>query len=273
MDISVVIPTYQRPSEVLKAIESVYSQKFLPKEIIVVSDGSRDLNDKQVQEFQQRKELNFRYFEFPENKGVSAARNHGIQKAKFAWIGFLDSDDSWLPKKLLEQKTSLEKSGLFFSHTHEKWYKNGQFKNQKKKHTKYGGSIFMKCLPLCLISPSASLIHKCIFKDVGLFREDFPVCEDYELWLRITSKYKVDFCSTPFIIKNGGHPDQLSEKYLAMDVYRLQALKLQINNPNLSAQEHSELLGEIAKKEAILEKGFQKHGREKKELILKAHLK
>ena len=54
-----------------------------------------------------------------------------------------------------------------------------------KKHKKYGGSIFIQCLPLCIISPSSVLIHRDIFDRYGLFDESLPACEDYDLWLRV----------------------------------------------------------------------------------------
>ena len=62
-----------------------------------------------------------------------------------------------------------------------------------KKHKKYGGNIFKHCLDICRISPSSSLIKKKVFEDVGLFDESLSVCEDYDLWLRITAKYPVLF--------------------------------------------------------------------------------
>ncbi|VAW89796.1 Glycosyl transferase, family 2, partial [hydrothermal vent metagenome] len=63
-----------------------------------------------------------------------------------------------------------------------------------------------------------------IFDDVGLFDESLPACEDYDLWLRITSVYPVLYCDEPLIQKYGGHEDQLSRKHWGMDRFRIQAL-------------------------------------------------
>ena len=100
-----------------------------------------------------------------------------------------------------------------------------------KKHKKYGGKIYNKCLPLCVLSPSSIIIHKEIFDDVGLFDEKLPVCEDYDMWLRICYKYEVLFLNQNLIYKYGGHDDQLSKKYWGMDRYRVIALEKMIHKP------------------------------------------
>lgn len=96
MEISVVIPLYNKKQTVLRAIESVLAQSYLPQEIIVVNDGSTDGSEKIVQD------LNHPLIKLihQDNGGVSAARNNGITLAEYSWIAFLDGDDEWLPKYL-----------------------------------------------------------------------------------------------------------------------------------------------------------------------------
>ena len=122
-----------------------------------------------------------------------------------------------------------------------------------------GGRIFMQSLELCLMSPSSILIHKDIFDEIGLFREDFPVCEDYEMWLRILEKHSVGFIDAPCIKKYGGHDDQLSRKYYAMDFWRLKAMKPFMNSKHLSLAEKAKLKQVYAHKYYILEQGALKH--------------
>ena len=195
-----------------------------------------------------------------ENKGVSYARNQGVQQGHAKWVAFLDSDDEWLPQKLEKQ---VEYANSFpqypLVHCNESWLKNGKPFNQKKKHKKQGGRIFGSSVRLCCISPSAVLIKRSLFQEVGLFREDFPVCEDYELWLRITSRYEVGFLDEPLLIKHGGHEDQLSKKYFAMDYWRLKALHPYLKDKNLSQQERHEVKQELIRKAEILLKGYKKY--------------
>ena len=89
-------------------------------------------------------------------------------------------------------------------HTDEIWYRGAKRINQQKKHKKSGGDIFKNCLTLCCISPSSVLVKKEIFEELGGFDETLPACEDYDMWLRITSKEPVLFVAEPLTIKHGG---------------------------------------------------------------------
>lgn len=194
------------------------------------------------------------------NRGVSHARNRGIQQSQGEWLAFLDSDDEWLAQKLEKQIQYARQNPQYpIIHCNEIWLKNGQLFNQKKKHKKQGGRIFIPSVRLCCISPSAVLIKRVLFEELGLFREDFPVCEDYELWLRLTSRYNVGFLKEPLALKHGGHGDQLSKKYKAMDYWRVKALHPFLNDKNLSAEEQRAVKQELVKKSEILLKGYIKH--------------
>ena len=127
-----------------------------------------------------------------------------------------------------------------------------------KKHEKFGGHIFQKCLPLCIISPSSVIIHRSIFDRFGTFDETLPVCEDYDLWLRICAFIPVLFLQEPQIMKYGGHRDQLSQKYWGMDRFRIIALEKIINNPELSADKKRSALVVILDKIGIFINGAQK---------------
>ncbi len=89
--ISAVIPTYNRGPLLARAIESVLSQTYAAREVIVIDDGSKDDSAAQVAKFGSR----VRYIR-QENAGASEARNHGVQSATTEWIAFLDSDDIWV---------------------------------------------------------------------------------------------------------------------------------------------------------------------------------
>ena len=95
--------------------------------------------------------------------------------------------------------------------TEEIWIRNGVRVNPKTRHHKPSGMIFEQSLALCLVSPSAVMMKRSLFDAVGLFDEDLPACEDYDLWLRISWRYPVHLIETPLIIKRGGHADQLSK--------------------------------------------------------------
>jgi len=254
MKISVIIPTYNRKKTLARAIQSVINQSLSPFEILIVDDGSNDGTEEWVKDNFQ----NIKYI-YQNNRGVSSARNIGIENANGDWVAFLDSDDEWLPNKLYEQvKATDSNPEVKFFHTNEIWIRNGVRVNQMKKHKKYGGYIFEKCLDICRISPSSVLIKKELFDNIGTFDESLRVCEDYDLWLRITSKYPVVFLDVPLIYKYGGHADQLSKVNDGIESYRIQSLEKIIKSGFLSDEQKVKAVNALVNKMNIYSKGLEK---------------
>ena len=264
MKISVVIPTYNRKHTLPRALDSVLAQSYQPFEIIVIDDGSTDgtfdwikskyPSIKLLESLKPSKSL-----KGYSPKGVSVARNVGIKQSKGDWIALLDSDDEWTPDKLIKQVQLLKKNEKsVFCHTNEIWIRNGVRVNQHKKHQKYGGYIFKECLDICRISPSSVLIHKSIFEDIGLFDESLKVCEDYDLWLRITSNYPVLFLDEFLIKKYGGHEDQLSKTPDGIEQYRIKSLE-KIMSSNLLQESQFQAAKEmLVTKLQIFSNGLEK---------------
>ena len=254
MKISVIIPTYNRKKTLARAIQSVINQSLSPFEILIIDDGSNDGTEEWVKENFQ----NIKYI-YQNNRGVSSARNIGVENANGDWVAFLDSDDEWLSNKLHEQVIAIESNPkIKFFHTNEIWIRNGVRVNQMKKHKKYGGYIFEKCLDICRISPSSVLIQKEVFDNIGVFDESLRVCEDYDLWLRITSKYPVVFLDVPLIYKYGGHADQLSKVNDGIESYRIQSLEKIINSGFLSDEQKFLAVNALVNKMKIYSKGLKK---------------
>jgi glycosyltransferase involved in cell wall biosynthesis len=261
-NISVIIPVHNRPRFVVSAVNSVLAQSRKASEIIVIDDGSTDNTPKALEQFG-RQIIYIRQ----DNKGISAARNAGIKIAKSEWLAFLDSDDEWLPDKIENAVIFCSQNPQYkIFQSQEIWIRNSRIVNPKIKHQKTGGWIFKESLPLCIVSPSASLIRQEVFDDIGLFDENFPVCEDYDLWLRILRKYPIGLDETPGIKKYGGHPDQLSHKYWGMDYYRVLAMEKHIHGPELDEEMRTIVLREIVKKLKVLASGARKRHKYWKEV-------
>ena len=256
-DISVVIPTFNRRNLLKRAIHSVIKQTIEPREIIVIDNGSTDQTYQMVSSL--FPDINY----FTEKKrGVSAARNKGIIESKSKWIAFLDSDDTWEPKKLEKQLefSLLNQNKYRLIHTDEIWYRNNKFLNQLNKHKKSGGDIFKNSLKLCCISPSSAFVNKQVFNDYGLFDENLEVCEDYDMWIRITSKEEVGFLDSPLVLKYGGHSDQLSKKFWGMDRFRIEALEKNLKNKCFTKIQKKIVLDILIEKLTIVSNGAQKRG-------------
>jgi len=252
--VSIVITTYNRRAFLKEAVLSVINQDYKNKEVIVVDDGSFDGSSEEV------RHLPLRYV-WKQNRGISSARNMGIQVSKGEFIAFLDVDDLWKKGKLTQQMSIMADNDADISYTDEIWIRNGEHLNQKNRHKKYSGFIFERCLPLCIISPSSVVIRRKLFDEVGLFDESLPVCEDYDMWLRITCRYPVLFIDKQFIIKRGGHKDQLSRAYPAMDRFRIQSLVKIIQSSTLNPEMRKVALNVLKRKCIIYAMGAKKRGR------------
>lgn len=252
--VSVIIPTFNRKHSLCIAIDSVLQQTHQPFEIIVIDDGSTDGTATLVSE------------RYPEvtllsqaNHGVSHARNQGIEAAGAPWLALLDSDDRWFKNKLAVQCAAIDESPeIKLCHCDEHWIRNGKRVNPMNKHQKRGGWIFEHCLPLCAISPSAAMLHKTLFDELGLFDETLPACEDYDLWLRVCAKYPVLYVDQALLEKTGGHEDQLSRAHWGMDRFRLQALAKLMRQSSLTAAQYALAQAMLKQKLEILVKGALK---------------
>jgi len=255
--VSVIVPTYNRGWIVQEAVDSVLDQDFPDYELIVVDDGSDDNTPAILANYGQAITVLHQL-----NSGVSAARNHGIAAASGQLIAFLDSDDLWLPRKLSRQVKFFEDHpDAVINQTQEHWIRNGARVNPRQRHHKFSGMIFEHSLALCLVSPSAVMVKKSLFDDVGVFDEQLPACEDYDLWLRISCRHPVHLIDTPLIIKRGGHTDQLS-RVAGLDKYRIQSLVKIIESGWLTAQQRRAAIATLKKKCKVYAGGCRKRGRE-----------
>jgi len=258
--VSVIIPTYNRAFLLKEAIRSVLSQTYFTNpaepgsfELLVIDDGSDDRTKTVVEGFGDKVIYHYR-----DHGGVSAARNEGLRRARGEYIAFLDSDDLWMKDKIQVQMSYMKAfPDSMVCCTEEIWVRNGVRVNPRRKHRKYSGWIFDKVLPLCLLSLSSALFRRELFSLLGAFDERLPVCEDYDLGIRIAQRFPIHFIPAPLIIKRGGHPDQLSRKYWGMDRFRVQALEKALSL-GLTAEQRILVRQEIVRKCLVLVKGFRK---------------
>lgn len=188
---SIIIPTYNRAGFLPVAIESVLQQTFLDWELIVIDDGSTDSTQAVVTQYvQQDSRINYYY---QENAERSAARNHGISRARGEWICFLDSDDEYLPEHLMSFSKAIEY-------------------DSKKRLILSGHLIYSNnaLIQHPLLDTNRNLIEEisskfilmnsvCVSKEIladNRFNEEYRIWEDTHLWLRIASQFPVEQLET-----------------------------------------------------------------------------
>jgi glycosyltransferase involved in cell wall biosynthesis len=256
--VSVIIPAFDRPRRLVRAIRSILSQTFKDYEIIVVDDGSSEDTEEALDPYMPL----IHYIRHHENRGVSAARNTGIRCSTAPWIALLDSDDYWLEDKLCVQMEYLDQNpGAFACQTEEIWIRNGRRVNPKRKHKKPSGDIFARSLALCLVSPSSVILKRSLLEEVGLFDETLPAAEDYDLWLRISCRYPVYLIERKLVVKEGGHDDQLSQRFIGIDRFRIRAIVNLIQSGILTQDQRGGALEELSIKCRIYGEGCIKRGR------------
>jgi glycosyltransferase involved in cell wall biosynthesis len=265
METTVIIPTYNRRDFLKEAIASIQQQTYRDFELIVVDDGSTDDTADYVRTLGD----SIRSLHQPNsgpaaarNLGIRHARNLGIRHARGEFISFLDSDDLWYKEKLQTQIDFMKSNPeAVVCYTDETWIRRGVRVNQGKRHQKYSGWIFEKCLPLCIVSPSSVLMRRRFFEAVGEFDEQLPVCEDYDLWLRASLRFPFHFISEELIVKRGGHAGQLSTSW-GMDRYRVQSLLKLLNADHaLTLDQREAAVNQLRQMCRILEMGFLRRGK------------
>lgn len=242
---------------VREAIDSVLSQSYGNFEILVVDDGSDDGTGAELDRYGAAVRVISQ-----RRAGPAAARNAGVRSSGGKYLAFLDSDDLWLPGKLEAQVEFLESSAQFrVCQTEEIWLRGGVRVNPRRRHRKPSGDVFKASLALCLVSPSAVMMARKLFDEIGGFDERLPVCEDYDLWLRIAAREPVALIERFLVVKRGGHEGQLSRSTWGMDRFRVLALeKLLLSG--IDGEKREWVLETLRQKVAVLSAGARKRGKE-----------
>ena len=196
--ISVIIPTFNCRRYICEAIDSVLCQTYPGLEILVIDDGSTDGTKALV-------EKNYpaiRYF-YGENKGVSSARNIGIQWRRGELIAFLDSDDKWLPQKLEKQARLFQHDtglGMVFTENYFFNEKGILDKKADKKIRLMHGDIVRNIFLNSYVVTSTVMVRKSVFDIVGLFEQELSAAEDDNMWMRIGMKYRIGLIDEPMLL-------------------------------------------------------------------------
>lgn len=181
--VSVIMPAYNAEATIAASIESVLNQTHENLELLVVNDCSKDNTAEIVREYAAR-DGRVRFLENEKNSGVSLTRNLGVREARFDWVAFLDSDDTWTKNKLERQLCVMQEHpecALFFTST--------SYVDEEGTRSDYvlhaPEKVFYKDL-LCqnVVSCSSSLVRRSLLLKHPM-KDDRMIHEDLATWLHV----------------------------------------------------------------------------------------
>ena len=186
MKVSIVIPTYKRVNYLKRLLKSIEKQTFKNFEIIIVDDCSPN-KDEYYQVVEEYKSVfsEFIFLTNNENKGAPYSRNKGIKLAKYNLIALVDDDDEWLPDKLKHQvEIFATKKDVDIVYS---WV-NAVDKDGKivyKYRSEIEGNPKYEILRSCFIPSPSVMVKKSKIISAGLFDENLPSCQDWDMWTRM----------------------------------------------------------------------------------------
>lgn len=258
--VSVIIPVYNRFEMAKEAAASVIGQTYRNLELIIVDDGSIDMTPLLSAYF--GNDPRVKYISLKHSGMPGLVRNTGVGTALGKYIAFLDSDDLWFSGKIGKQIKYLENNpSCRIVHTRETWIRNGKTVSQAGFNHKRFGNIFPDALKKCIVGPSTVMIEKKLYEELGGFRDDMDIAEDYELWLRLCNSNSIGYIDEPLITKRAGHRDQLSEKYGQIEIFRIRGLKNLVEQIYFSPENQKLAELELARKCKIYAEGCRKRNK------------
>ena len=207
--ISVIIPLYNHDELLIDALESIRLQTFDDIEIIVVDDGSDSDYTEIIDEFG----MAIKLVEHEQNKGAAAARNTGMDAARGEFFAFLDADDVWKPTKLEKQLDVFEKGEPDLGLVYTGFNQHELDGTNWKRYPKAQGNIYVEELERDRIHPTSTvMIRSDCIDQVGGFDPSLPSRQDYDLWIRISTKYTVSFVNE-ILVEKYEQADSISKNF------------------------------------------------------------
>jgi GT2 family glycosyltransferase len=212
--VTVVVPHYNRPDFVHKALLSIHNQTVRPAEVLLVDDNSTPENREKLKSLSNLATI----ITTPKNLGLAGTRNFGAQQAKGEWLAFLDDDDCFVPDKQERQIRYLE------AHPHVKALGGSLTMVTPEGREEYWGGKPTRRLTLahalCYTASMAQalMIRRDVFQELGGFDARLRYLEDLEFGIRLlASGHETHFLAEPlFLYYRGGGRQQLSFEWRKM---------------------------------------------------------
>jgi glycosyltransferase involved in cell wall biosynthesis len=199
--VSIILPTYNRAALLGRSIRSVLGQSYADFELIVIDDGSTDETSGVVADFCDRR---IKYIPLSRNTGAGAARNVGIQMARGTFLAFQDSDDEWLPSKLVKQMSAFEgrsdRLGMVYSDM-QSIQSDGTAIYFPAPSGPFDRLInpAIRFYQVCNLGVQSAVIKREFLDAAGHFNESLPAFEDLEMFIRLSRRCEFHRLAEPLV--------------------------------------------------------------------------
>jgi len=214
MNVDVIIPIFNQARYLESALNSCLKQGILKKNIYLIDDCSSDSPDKIALKY------GISFLKTEKNAGPAAARNLGIKNSSSEFIAFLDADDAMLPGRVLSSLESLLKNDAAMVCGNYRFWIN----RVTISHPFYKKEIeisYQNMINNNFVASGSVMIKRDILNTIGLFNEEYLLAEDYDLWLRIVEKYKINYIHDPLYLY---HRDTINKVSLTSNPKNLSLL-------------------------------------------------
>jgi glycosyltransferase involved in cell wall biosynthesis len=252
--VSVIIPAFKVAAFIAETIASVMAQTFRNHEIIVINDGSPDTDtlERNLSPFG-----GLVTYIKQCNQGAGAARNAGLRTARGEFVAFLDGDDLWLPDFLEAQLKLIESdSGFDLVYADAINLEGSRHSRTSNMYTNPSdGPVTTEALisGRCNVVTSSVVARRKAIIDVGLFDENFPNSQDFDLWLRLAKEGSRMTYQKTVLVERRIYEGSLASDPIKSFTGELKVLEKTAGRTDLTAVERSAVEQKIALRRASIE--------------------
>ena len=223
--VSVIVPVYNTSIYLEECINSIINQTYKNLEIIIINDGSTDDSLKVINNF---KDKRIKIIDFKSNKGVSVARNKGVEESTGDFICYLDSDDYWNLKKIEKQVKFIKKHNYAFIYSDYAYLNN----NKKKRVSVPKFITYKEALKNTTIFTSTVMFNMNLLKKEDIYMPNLRRGQDTATWWQVLKKgitaYSINEVLSVYRVDNKSSLS--SNKFTALkrtwNIYKMQDLNL-----------------------------------------------
>lgn len=281
--VTVVLPTFNKRENVAEALESVLTQTYTERDVVVVDDGSTDgtavdlfarfgaqprarqivesMNPAAMKPFSHAfpSRGSTIVYHYQSNRGLSAARNRGILETRGRLLAFIEAEDLWDRRHLdTHIRFRQDHPAAMVTCVGECPLKgNGRRHTAKSGLAQPTGWIFEQTLTASPLCTSAVLMSRRVIEECGVFDENLEACEDYDFWLRISPRYPIYGLEGAPIMRRSPRREPSARAWSA-EKFRVYALEKSFQSGHLDGHQRLLVAEEIVRKCERLVDGYRR---------------